>query len=255
MAQNMASNLEKLVKDKVDAELANISGSRDGRESRQQAKSVKDVFAALPDIANIITVAVSTAVSSAVREITDKLMKNTGEVRRSCLLTRFENDKLEQYMRRDNLRIFGMAEEAGEEEDVLEGKLIELTADMGVTLRPEEISVVHRVGKPRDSARPVIVRFTHRKKKNEIMNKKKELKKKGRNIFINEDLTPLRAALLKMTKEQENVKNAVTRDGTILAWVTNKDRPVRIDSPDDLHKIGITSPDWRQLRLDHLVRD
>ena len=57
-----------------------------------------------------------------------------------------------------------------------------------------------------------------------------------------------------MTKEQAEVRNATTRDGRILAWLVDNERPVVITTPGDLHKVGIDSPDWRRLKLDHLVK-
>ena len=39
---------------------------------------------------------------------------------------------------------------------------------------------------------------------------------------------------MKMVKEQGVVRNITTRDGRIIAWLTNRERPVYIDSPEDL---------------------
>ncbi|KAK4310455.1 hypothetical protein Pmani_017984 [Petrolisthes manimaculis] len=78
----------------------------------------------MPGIANIIVVAVSTAVATAIKDYTNKLVSNSAEKQRSCLLSRFDNDRLEQYMRRDNLRIFGIEEEPDEDEDIIQAKVI-----------------------------------------------------------------------------------------------------------------------------------
>ena len=99
------------------------------------AKSAKEVASLImPGLANIITVAVSTAVSNAVKDIVDKLSVKTANAERNCLVNRYENDTLEQYTRRDNLRIFGLEEDADESEDMLEAKVIELADDMGVKI-------------------------------------------------------------------------------------------------------------------------
>ncbi|MPC91137.1 hypothetical protein E2C01_086154 [Portunus trituberculatus] len=90
---------------------------------------------------------------------------------------------------------------------------------MGVSSRADDISVVHRLGKPRDRERPAIVRFCRRKKRNALLRRKGELKQKTA-VFINEDLTPLRSAMRRIVKEQAGVKN-VTRNGKILAWLTD----------------------------------
>ncbi|MPC98133.1 hypothetical protein E2C01_093486 [Portunus trituberculatus] len=86
--------------------------------------------------------------------------------------------------------------------------------------------------------------------------KKAELKKKKISIFCNEDLTPLRAKMMMMVKDQVGVKNVTSRNGKIVAWL-NEDpkRAIEITTPDDLSKVGIGTPDWKQLNLDHLVWD
>lgn len=80
------------------------------------------------------------------------------------------------------------------------------------------------------------------------------MKNKNKKIFINEDLTPFRANMLKMNKELPAVKNATTQDGKKLVWLTDRDRSVEISTPDDLHKVGITSPDWKKLKVDYIVK-
>ena len=87
-----------------------------------------------------------------------------------------------------------------------------------------------------------------------FLKEKKELKK-NRRIFINEDLATLRAILLKTVKKQGVVKNVTTRDGRIITWLTNRERPVYIDSLNDLWKVGIQTPDWKLLKLDHLITE
>ena len=127
-------------------------------------------------------------------------------MQRQCPLNKYDNDKLEQYSRKENLCISGIAEETNETDGILEAKIIELAGDMGVELKSEDISVAHRIGKPKEGGRPVIVRFCQRKKKNEVMCNKKKLKGKERKVHVNEDLTSLRAKIMKVTKEQESVK-------------------------------------------------
>lgn len=245
--------MEQLVKKKVEEELGNMTA--EGREPIKGSKTVKDVAAAImPGIANIVSMAVTTAVSAVMKDVNDKLLVKIADMQKINLEHRYENDRLEQYTRRDNLRIFGIEEEEDEDEDILEAKVIEVAGDIGVKLKADDISVVHRLGRVGDRSRPVIVRFCHRKKRNEVIKNKKKLKQRQKKIYINEDLTPLRSTLLKMTKEQAGVKNVTTRDGRILAWLTDGGRPVVITTPDHLSKVGNDTPDWSRLKLDHLVK-
>lgn len=249
------AELADIVKAKVEEELANVTRLIEGRESKAVSKTVKDAVAMItPAIASIVSVAVATAMSKATIELGEKITSNLAIVQKQCLMNKYDNDKLEQYSRRENLRITGIVEETNETEDILEAKVIELAGDMGVELKSEDISVAHRLGKPKEGGRPIIVRFCQRKKKNEVMRNKKKLKGKDRKVYVNEDLTSLRAKLMKMAKEQESVKNVATRDGSILAWMHSGGRPVVINTPDDLHKIGISNPAWENLDLGQLTR-
>ncbi|KAK4315564.1 hypothetical protein Pmani_013255 [Petrolisthes manimaculis] len=214
MASAAGNDIEVLVREKVEEELKNIGMNRSGVETREMSKATKEVTAALlPDIANIITVVVTTAVANAVKKITREVIKCNNKVQKSFMLNKYDNDKLEQYMRRDNLCISGIKEERYENEMVLETKIINIASDIGVELEPRDISITHRLGKPRGSDRPVIVRFCHRKKRDEVMKKRKALKNKQESIYINDDSTPLRVSLLKMVKDHSDVKNATTADG------------------------------------------
>ena len=111
----MNANIESLVREKVEDELKSISLSVKGRESRELSKTTKEFSdIVLPDIAKIITVAVSAAVATAVKDITTAYsdMQNlTAKYQRQAITNRYESDKLDQYQRRDNLRIFGIDEE------------------------------------------------------------------------------------------------------------------------------------------------
>lgn len=132
--------------------------------------------------------------------------------------------------------------------------MVELASDMGVNLHVDDISVVYRLGKPRDRERPVIVRFCRRKKKNAMLRRKGELKKKHVRVFVNEDLTPLRSAMRRMVQVQPGVKNVTTRNGKIVAWLTDDPNRAReINTPDELSKVGIVTPDWKRLHMDHIM--
>ena len=168
-------NIEEIVKEKVEEGLKDISVDTKGRETRETSKQAKEIAALLiPELAKVITVSVSAAVTCAFKEFSSELTKILDNKQKHALLNRYETDKLEQYQRKDNLCIYGLEEESDESEDVVEAKVIELAANMGVTLVPDNISVAHRLGKPQGRNRPVIVRFCHRKKTNEMLKKKKK---------------------------------------------------------------------------------
>ena len=73
-------------------------------------------------------------------------------------------DDLEQYTRRTNIRIYGIPESNVENADPREDTDIPPTnfvkEELGVDLKPEDISRSQRVGKRSSKHRPIIVRLS-----------------------------------------------------------------------------------------------
>ena len=208
------------------------------------------VAAVVKSICPLIIEAVDTAAKNIVK-LNDGVKAE--EVDRQSLLHRYETDRLEQYTRRDNIRIIGMEEGDNEGDDVLEGKLISLAEGMGVELDSGDISVAHRLGRHQGGRqRATIVRFTRRKKRTELLKNKAKLK--GKNIFLNQDLTDMRATMLKMVKELDTVKFTSTRDGKITVRLkANPEEIIVIDTLDDLWKLGVQDVDHKRLKLDQFT--
>lgn len=155
------------------ADLENLS-----LENVNGSKTVKDEAAAtLPGILHIISVSVSTALSTTIKDLTDKLVSTSAETQRINMFHRFDSDRLEQYMRRDSLRILEIREDPDEDEDVLQAKVLEVADDMGVKIDANDISIAHRLGRAGERGRPVIVRFCHRKNRNAMLSKMKKNEK------------------------------------------------------------------------------
>jgi len=137
------------------------------------------------------------------------------------------NDDLDQYSRNDNLLIHGVPLPA---DNSAETNLEDVIADIvksnfpNVVMNKSDISVAHRVGSsqnPTAGARakppPVIVRFSRRVVRNEILHSRKLLK--GKNLAITEHLTPRRAELLKkasLLATDGRIDSAWSRDGRII---------------------------------------
>ena len=96
------------------------------------------------------------------------------------------------------------------------------------------------------------------------MEKKKSLKGKDgyQKVYINDDLTPLRAKLLALVKRLDDVDKAWTVGGNIhctkkvppaLAPGANQRPVVVIDTLDDLFKLGLEQIDFGSLGLNHLA--
>lgn len=146
------------------------------------------------------------------------------EERSKQLKTRCEEQ--EQYSRRNNLRIFGIAEKEGE---VTDQEVIKVAKRLGVDLSVHDIDRSHRTG-PRSKEttrgesgskqkkvhpRPILVKFCSYRQRHNLIVVRKNLKKSG--ISIAEDLTKSKLELLKSAEKHPAVKQAWSSDGRIIA--------------------------------------
>lgn len=131
-----------------------------------------------------------------------------------------QNDALEQYTRRNSLRIYGLPEKEGENTDDLILDFASNELDLNLTL--ESIDRSHRLGRPNQSRgpRPIIVKFISYRIRQKIYKKRTSLRRRGNTIFVNEDLTAKRASLSKRARElrkqrPNQIANTWTSDGRI----------------------------------------
>ena len=117
------------------------------------------VLAIQPLLIKVVTSAVTTATRQIMKDIATKTAERKAELDGLMIevqLQKYELDRLEQYSSRESIRIGGIDETTGEDTDDL---VRELAADIDVTLKPEYISVSHRLpGRP-GSTQPIIVKF------------------------------------------------------------------------------------------------
>lgn len=149
-------------------------------------------------------------------------------------------DELEQYQRRNNLRIFGIKETVKEDTDAL---VVGLCREkLGVQLSEDVICRSHRVGRKmgptedgREVHRPIIVRFISYRDRRLIYGNKKKLK--GTGVTIREDLTTQRVKVWREAVQRHGLKNTWTQDGKVL-WV---DKDGRRGAASSLRDLGIKS--------------
>ena len=136
------------------------------------------------------------------------------ELRTEIQKLKEDHDDLEQYGRRNNIRISGIPE------PVLKDDEVENTTPAVVALANEDlkvdpplqlgdIEVSHRLRKPRhakeDEPRSIIVRFRSKNERFRVISNRKQLKSynltsEQPNIYINEDLTSMRTKLFSTVK-------------------------------------------------------
>ena len=183
----------------------------------------------------------------------------------TCLKLKFENDALQQYTRRESVKIFGIAEKTDETAEQVESEAIKVFSDAGLTVRPEDMHAVHRNGprqRARQGPRPILVKFISRRTKRDVMKQKKTLKDKEGydNIYIHEDLTPLRSKMVKYIKDHKEdlgLNSVWTVEGKIYTQAKfprglpfkDRPRPIVLEDPGDIFKIGVDRIPFADLDL------
>lgn len=196
------------------------------------------------DFVDVLRIQVNIVVQDAVDKVVNDFMQRSNErisaLEKSNDILLVENAKvkariehLEQYSRRNCIRIFGIQEKHNEnlDEEVL--KLFNNYLKQNIQLA--NIDRVHRIGKrstqmsaSSDSSssrpRPVIVKFVSYRNRRAVWQDKKKLK--GTGIVIREDLAPTRLELWKKAVEKYNYRNVWTSDGTIFIKYNDKNHAV-----------------------------
>ena len=114
-----------------------------------------------------------------------------------------------------------MEEQTGE--DVYQ-QVVDVVKVTGVEICKSDISVCHRLPARGHSGKPNILKFVRRETKLALMKKKSGLRhQSGRPFYINDDITQLRARLLKSLKEKPDVKAANMVNEKTIVYQTNND--------------------------------
>ena len=151
-------------------------------------------------------------------------------------------DSLEQYSRRQSVRVSGVPEPEGPgatREDT-ESVVMEVIRDnLKTPLLPDDIERAHRTGRPTPGRpRDILVKFTSHNDKSAVMKARKNLK--STNIYINEDLTRTRqnvAYHARQLKKKQAIQDTWTRDGIIMVR-TFANTVVRVATMDELAKVN-----------------
>ncbi|KAK6191154.1 hypothetical protein SNE40_002893 [Patella caerulea] len=141
-------------------------------------------------------------------------------------------DELEQYSRKNCIRISGIKEDLNEN---VEGKIMKVLSTIDNSLSPNNIENCHRLGrKQANKHRQIIVRLKSYKTKVHIMKNRKMAQTAIKGVYINEDLTRYRAYVASITRwsyKQGFIAACWTRDGKIFirenSTVPGKNGPTR----------------------------
>ena len=140
-------------------------------------------------------------------------------------------NELEQYGRRNNIRISGISGDANRQssETTTELFLNTIKEKTGLDISEHEIDIAHRLGKYRQGKhRPIIVKFVRRQTKIKLFKHSKQLRQSS--IYVNEDLSKTNQEVLSADrlKDRDTVKIASSYEGKIYVVYNqegNDDRP------------------------------
>ena len=201
-------------------------------------KAIQKDMEELKEAMNMLTseVANITKQNSVITELLNeiKLLKkqNTEKSREIDILNR-RVDELEQYTRMDDLIITGLktnhrsyagtvsSRDTGEdaptrETESLEQQVVRFFQGRDMPLQSEHISVCHTLPRGRNNTQqppPIVVRFSNRKYKNDLLHQGRKLK--GTNVYINEHLTKQNATIARearILRKEKKIKETWTRN-------------------------------------------
>lgn len=142
-------------------------------------------------------------------------------------------DRLETQSRRKVLLLHGISED--KDEDVLQKTLGVLTGRMKLSdAKSTAIESCHRLGAKKDSARPILVRFTSLHFRSCVWKAKTSLK--GSKITVTEFLTKSRQEVFIAARNHFGMRNCWSADGMVIILLPNKSR-IKISSTSELKRI------------------
>lgn len=148
-----------------------------------------------------------------------------------------EINELEQYTRRNSLRIYGIHDnDRNENARMSANKAIAMIKDkLEVPVTIADVDIAHRLGQFReDGNRPIIIKFVSREMKDTVLRHRRKLK--GTTFVVREDLTTKNAKLLEKVSQHANVKSAWSDNGKIIALLQSGNR-IRVHIHNDLQRL------------------
>ena len=214
------------------------------KESLIAAFEDEEVMAVLKE--RVLGPLIRDAVAAAVAKKDEEIAALKEEVGK---LSEQVND-LEQYSRRQCLNFSGIPEQQNENTDKL---IIEIAKAAGVNVKPDDIDVSHRIGKPKaGKPRAIIAKFQSFNKRQEMYGARRELRSarapRGTSLtpavlsatFVAENLTQKNEFLLfkaRQAKREGKIHAAWTDLGKVKVRRTQGDRTHIIKTEDDLGRL------------------
>lgn len=184
---------------------------------------------AIPDLKTKLVEHLIPTLDQQVKHILEPLKTTVNELQTQlkasgvrCNVIEMRQDDLEQYTRRQNIRISGFEEQEGESTDDI---IVDFAKNaLNLDINPSEIDRRHRVGRkgPSKPSRNIIVRFVSYKTKVKFMESRKATRaynsRQRTSHFISEDLTRKRSNVAfqaRKLKREGTIKDTWTYDSKI----------------------------------------
>ena len=195
-----------------------------------------------------------------------KIVQLTDEnkrLRKQLVNTHLELERSNQYSNRDTFKICGIKEPQsanGQHRENTNDTVAKVLDKAGIAIKPEEISVSHRIGKGNagtDKPKPILVKCSLQAVRTRVIRKRKAMrdseafKQAYPGAFIVEHLTPLRSKVAYKLRHDRNIAKTWTIDGrikVIKVEANENDDPITIDSLSQLKLIG-----WSDDMIEELV--
>ncbi|CAH1119039.1 unnamed protein product [Phaedon cochleariae] len=165
-----------------------------------------------------ITKTIAARIEQKIRQIEEDVKTMNDKMK----LLEIKVDSLQQQERINNICIYGVNEETGENLKNKVAKLLNENIDS--SLQEEHLIDIYRVGKinsrPQGKTRPIIVKLISYDRKLTLLKNIKKLK--GKNMFITEDLVKNRQTLLMKSKDVFGKQNAWSFNGQIYVKIGGK---------------------------------
>lgn len=213
--------------------------------TRDQISDIKEVFRDCikevlqsEDFIKTVTAVVIKSIDERIEQVRQDYAVKCESMEKDKTMLLNKIDELEQYSRRNSIRVFGIPENNDEN---VRNKIIELCSHkLNVNIDNTQIDRAHRVGstntansKHTSSHRGIMVKFINYEHKMLVLQNRKKLK--GSKVVITEDLTSTRYKLLRNAREKFGFNSAFTINGTIT--VKTKSNSYKIKTAEDLIRI------------------
>ena len=117
--------------------------------------------------------------------------------------------------------IFGVEEVR---DDDVTTKVVSVAEKAGVTATAKDVSTCHRLPGVGRAPKPLIAQFVWRDTKHQLMKHKRNLKETS--IYVNDDLTPLRAKITRDLRSKDGFRGVVTANEKTIVFMQDNQKLV-----------------------------